>query len=191
MFSRKRLTIFFIVVLMTAVGFSAFAQAVATDLIGVTITVDAIALIKVSGSDLTFAVESPGAAAAGELPVVNDSNTPTYIQYTSVVASGARKIDVKASAALPAGLKLNIRAGTPTGHGGVGTPVAGGVMVDSTGPTTDQTIITGISSCATGSGGTQGPAIYYTLSIDEATFGSLTTAGASGITLTYTLTANS
>ena len=53
--------------------------------------------------------------------------------------------------------------------------------------TTDQNIITGITSCATGSGTAQGPAVYYDLSIDEATFTGLDTDAVTTIVLTYTL----
>jgi len=179
----------FVVFFVFGVAFSCFGQSVlAGDTISIAITVNPIALIKVSGTALQFTVEEPG--AAGDLPVITDTaNDPTYIQYTSVVASGGtRTIDVQSDAKMPAGLKLNIRAGTPTGHGGVGTPAAGGVMIDDAyTATTDETLISGITSCATGSGGTQGPAIYYTLSIEEKTFANLTTDGAAAITLTYTL----
>jgi hypothetical protein len=139
--------------------------------------------------DLSFTVG--GAPAAGALPIIADlANAPTYLQYTSVVgAAETRTIAVQADAAVPPGLRLNIRAGIPTGNGGVGTPVAGGVVIDSTYTgTTDLTIITGIASCATGVSGTQGAPIYYTLAIDEATFDDLdTTATTATITLTYTL----
>jgi hypothetical protein len=166
-----------------------FADVIGTATIDVVIDVNAVAAIVVTGTDLSFTVG--GAPAAGALPIIADlANAPTYLQYTSVVgAAETRTIAVQADAAVPPGLRLNIRAGIPTGNGGVGTPVAGGVVIDSTYTgTTDLTIITGITSCATGIGATQGAPIYYTLAIDEATFDDLdTTATTATITLTYTL----
>ena len=189
MISRKGLLTIFVVILTAGLVLPVFGQ-IASETIDIGITVTPFAAIKAAGPDLTFSV---GAAAAGELPVITPGglNAPSYVQYSSIVPnSGFRRIDVKADAAMPLGLKLNIRAGTPTGHGGVGTPLAGGVMIDSSYvPNTDQPIINGITSCATGSGTTQGPAIHYTLFIDEATFGSLDDTGALAVTIAFTIVA--
>lgn len=179
-----------VVLALFGLWIDALADIAATTEIDVNIDVSAIAAITVNGAAITFTVEG-GGGAAGDLPVVTEtSNTPSYIQYTSVVPSGeTRTIAVQADAAVPAGLRLNIRAGTPTGHGGVGTAVTGGVTIDSTyTATTDLTIVTGITSCATGTGVTQGTPVYYSLAIDDATFEDLdTTASTQTITLTYTL----
>lgn len=184
----KLRTIFVVILAFAIVAPAVLADAVATDTISLDITVNPVAAIKVSGTALQFSVDAP--VAAGDLPVITETaNDPTYIQYTSVVPSAqTRTIAVQSDTAMPAGLKLNVRAGTPTGHGGLGTPVAGGIMIDSTyTAATDQTLLTGITSCATGTGATQGAGIYYTLAIDEATFANLTTDGAAGIVITYTL----
>jgi hypothetical protein len=178
-----------VVLLLSALCFNLSADVVGTADIDVNIDVTAVAAITVSGAAVSFSVG--GSPAAGALPIVTDtSNTPTYLQYTSVVPDAeTRTIAVQSDLALPAGLRLGIRAGTPTGHGGIGTAVSGGVTIDSTYTgATDLTIVTGITSCATGTGTTQGTPIYYTLSIDEATFEDLdVTAATQTITLTYTL----
>ena len=181
-------TIFVVLLAFTVVIPAAVADIVSGDTISLAITVSSIAAVQVTGTALQFSVDPP--LSAGDLPVITETaNDPTYIQYTSVVPTAqTRTIDVQSDTAMPAGLKLNIRAGTPTGHGGLGTPVAGGIMIDSTyTAATDQTLLSGITSCATGTGGTQGAPIYYTLAIDEATFANLTTDGAAAITITYTL----
>lgn len=178
-----------VVVMLTGLLFEAGADVVGSATIDVSIDVTAVAAITVSGAAVSFSVG--GSPAAGDLPVVTEtSNTPTYLQYTSVVPSTeTRTIAIQADGPVPAGLKLNIRAGTPSGHGGVGSSVAGGVTIDSTYTGgTDLTIVTGITSCATGTSVTQGTPVYYSLSIDEATFEDLdTTAATHTITLTYTL----
>jgi hypothetical protein len=71
----------------------------------------------------------------------------------------------------------------------VGTAVAGGISIDSTyTPLTDLTIVQDITSCATGTGVSQGPPVFYSLAIDEATFEDLdTTAATETITITFTL----
>jgi hypothetical protein len=177
-----------VVALVLALSPMVFADEVATSTIDVAIDVTAVAAITVTGTNQSFTVG--GSPAAGALPIVNaTANVPTYLQYTSVVpTTETRAVAVQADAAVPAGLKLNIRAGTPTGDGGVGTPVAGGVSIGSTYVgATDLTIITGITSCATGTGATQGAPVYYTLAIDEATFSNLETTTTQTITLTFTL----
>jgi hypothetical protein len=178
-----------VVVILAGLCPMLFADAVATAKIDVNINVNAVAAIVVSGSAQTFTVGA--GAAAGDLPAISDAgNLATYLQYTSVVpATETRTILVQADGPVPAGLVLNVRAGTPTGNGGVGTPVAGGVLIDSNYVgATDLLIIDAITSCATGTGVTQGAPIYYTLEIDEATFADLdTTAATQTITLTYTL----
>lgn len=153
------------------------------------VTINDVALLTVSTADTpTFVVDDPG--AAGELPVIAPTGGPTYLQYTVVVATGAeKKITVSSGAPMPSGLKMDIWAAAPTGTGGVGTPVAGGLMVDSVYTAdTESDLITGITSSATGSGATQGPAVYYTLSIDASTFASMETMTATTYTITYTLT---
>lgn len=175
------------IVLTVCFGVVGFADVVSATTIDVNITVNAVAAIAVSGTDQTFVVG--GAPAAGDLPVITDAgNLPTYLQYTSIVpATETRTIAVQADTGPPAGLVLNIRAGTPSGHGGVGTSVAGGINIDSTYVTADQNIVTGITSCATGTGGTQGPPVFYSLAIDEATFEDLDVAAATTMTITFTL----
>jgi hypothetical protein len=176
--------------LLLAGAAAAFADVVATDTIGVSINVNALAAIKVNGTAQTFTVGNI-AGAAGTLPNVDSTgNVPTYIQYTSIVpAANTRQIAVQADKAVPDGLVLNIRAGTPTGNGGVGTPVAGGVSIGSAYVAgTDQDILTNITSCATGTGVTQGAPVFYTLALDEAGFTNLTTtAAAYTMTVTFTL----
>ena len=171
---------------------NAFAQAVdATDTVDVNIEVEEVLAIELEGELVaTFVVG--GSPAAGALPEIDSTGaTASYLQYTSTVAAAqTRSIDVSSNALPPAGLKLTIKAGPPTGHGGVGDPVAGGVTIDSTYTlNADLPLVSGITSCATGIGATQGAPIYYVLDIDEATFASMVTAVAANVMLlTFTIT---
>lgn len=176
--------VFFILLFLCAGMVSAQTTGTAT----ATVTINDVALLAVStGAAPSFVVDDPG--AAGELPTITPAGGPTYLQYTVVVATGAtKKITASSDLAMLDGLKMDVWAAAPTGTGGVGTPVAGGLEIDSSyTPDTASDLITGITSCATGSGTTQGPAVYYTLSIDAATFDSMITAGATTYTITYTL----
>jgi len=175
-------------ILILAIVMFGAVLAVSAQTATATVTINDVALLNVNATSVpTFVVDDPD--ATGEMPKITPSGGPTYLQYTVVVASAAtKKITASCDLPMPKGLKLDIWAATPTGTGGLGTPVAGGLMVNSA-SAVDVTadIISGIKSCATGSGTTQGPAIYYTLSIDAATFKDMIVTGATTYTITYTL----
>lgn len=176
--------------LVFAIVFSALVSTVAaqTGTATATVTINDIALLTVStATPPSFVVDDP--LLAGALPVITPAGTPTYLQYTVVVATGTtKKITAESDAAMLDGLKLDIWSAVPTGTGGVGIPVAGGLMVDAAYVAdTAVDLITGITSSATGSGSTQGPAVYYTLSIDAASFSDMITTGATTFTITYSL----
>lgn len=154
------------------------------------VTISAVAILGVNtATSPSFTVDDTG-IAAGELPVITPSGGPTYLQYTVVVATGAtKKITAQSDTAMLNGLKMDVWAAAPTGTGDVGDAVAGGLEITpSYTPDTPADLITGIESCATGSGTTQGPAVYYTLSIDASTFADMEVTGATTYTITYTLT---
>lgn len=185
--NRKKL-VSAMVVLLLLFPVLIFAQTTGTATASVTI--NEVALLNVdTASAPTFIVNDLGSlGAAGELPLISPSGGPTYLQYTVVSAGTDYRITAASDLAMLAGLKMDIWAATPTGTGGVGTPVAGGLEIDSSytaGTASD--LITGITSCATGSGTTQGPAIYYTLSIDESTFDAMVAGANTEYTITYTL----
>lgn len=179
-----RICVLALLLVIAMVTVSAQATGTAT----ATVTINDVAMLNVNGTSVpTFVVDDP--AAAGEMPKITPAGGPTYLQYTVVVATGVtKKITAQSDLAMPKGLKLDIWAAAPTGTGGLGTPVAGGLMVNSAYvEDAPSSLITGITSCATGSGTTQGPAIYYTLSIDAATFTEMITQAAATYTITYTL----
>ena len=183
---KKSIMIILFFTLLLGIGVTGvFAQTIAE----ATITVNDVDLFDVNTAvPVIFTVDDP--AAAGELPLITPAGGPTYLQYTVVVAAlSTKKITASCDKAMRNGLRLDVWAGAPTGTGGVGTALAGGLSVSpSYVATTAVDIINNITSSATGSGTTQGPAVYYTLTFDDSTFANLETGGADVYTITYTLT---
>jgi hypothetical protein len=178
----------FLVLAMVLVSLVSTLAAQTTGTATATVTINDVALLAVNtATPPTFVVDDP--ADAGALPVITPAGTPTYLQYTVVVASGdTKKITAESDTTMLDGLKLHVWAATPTGTGGVGEPVPGGLKVDSLYVADSASdLITNITSSATGSGTTQGPAVYYTLSIDAASLGTMETTGATVFTITYSL----
>ncbi|MBM3293482.1 MAG: hypothetical protein FJY82_03040 [Candidatus Aminicenantes bacterium] len=144
----------------------------------VTMQISQICLVGVSGNPAALNVTAP--ATAGDQPS-NPSDNATYARYTSVIPSGqTRKLQVNwgGSDAAPAGCSLKLTAAPQSGKG----TTAGQKTVSATA----QDIVTGIGSCATGTGGTDGAQLTYVLSIDD--FASLIQTASTQATITLTLT---
>jgi hypothetical protein len=134
----------------------------ATD--ALTMTVDEIAVLDVSGTLSTLTVTAPD--GGGEEPI-GDTDANTYLQYTSTVESGDERsvsAELTTDEHAPSGCLLQLRATIGSGDG-EGTS-AGIKTITST---SAQTIITGITSCATGTGLTSGARLTYTLVVDDPT----------------------
>ena len=155
-----------------------FASATTTQT--VTMQVNAIGVLAVSGNPSTLTVSAP--AVGGETPS-NASNNGTYVQYTSTVgASNSRKLTAawSGSDAAPAGCSLKLTA-TPSGGTNEGS-TAGQITVSSTA----QDLVTTIKSCATGTGGTSGAQLTYLLAVTSMT--DLVAGESKSATVTLTLT---
>jgi len=155
-----------------------FAASTATQT--VTMQVNAICVLAVTGNPSTLTVTAP--ATGGQAPS-NGSNTSTYAQYTSTVASGTtRKITAKweSGDAAPAGCALKLTA-TPSGGTNQGTS-AGQITVTSTA----QDVVTTIRSCVTGTGGSNGAQLSYSLEVSDAT--ALVASESKSATVSLTLT---
>jgi len=161
-----------------ALGLMGFVFGATTVNQTVTMQVSAICVVGVSGNPATLNVTAP--ATAGDSPS-NPSDDTTYARYTSVIPSGqTRKLQVNwgGSDAAPAGCSLKLTAAPQSGKG----TTAGQKTVSATA----QDIVTGIGSCATGTGGTDGAQLTYVLSVD--TLASLVVTTATNATITLTLT---
>jgi len=158
-------------------GLAGMARAVDTATQVVTVTVAEIAVIDVTGGGITLAVVAP--AVGGDLPAdVTDSTA--YLQYTSNGTNGtSRKVTAAIGVATPATYDLKLLAAAPTGTGTVGNAQA---VITLTAVAQD--IITGIKDCNTGTGGTDGSNITYTVTCVTMPAVDAGTAH----TVTYTLT---
>jgi len=145
----------------------------------VTMRVSEICVIDVTGNPSTLIIVPP--ADGGAMPA-NPSDSSTYAQYTSVVAQEkTRSITAHWAAgdSAPSGCELRLVA-TPAG-GNQGSS-AGEIILS----TTPQNIVTGIRSCATGRGPSNGARLTYTLVITD--FESLVAGEEKTVTVTLTLT---
>jgi len=165
---------------VSGLGIVGFMFAAATATQTVTMQVNAICLIAVTGNPSTLTVSAP--AAGGQTPANGSSNT-TYAQYTSTVGSGTtRKITAAwgGSDAAPAGCALKLTA-TPSGGTNQGSS-AGQVTVSATA----QDVVTTIRSCFTGTGANNGAQLSYSLEVSDAT--ALVAGESKSATVTLTLT---
>jgi len=164
--------------LLFGIAGPAFAADTATQT--VQMNVNDICVIDVTGNPAALTIAAP--ATGGQTPA-DASNNTTYAQYTSVV-SGATARTVTAawggSDAAPAGTSLALEVTALTA--GCGTVVGGGITVSAVA----QNIITAIGSCATGTGGTDGGQLTYTLSVSDVT--ALDASDDQSVTVTLTLT---
>jgi hypothetical protein len=139
-----------------------------------------------ASKNITMNFTSP--STAGDPIVAPTNNTSLYLQYSSIMTAPAtgRKISVQASAV--AGLTIAVTAANPSatnlqGAGGTGSTIS------SLG-TTATDIITGITSCATGTGSTDGSNLTYSIATTSASAYQNIRSGTSSITVTYTLADN-
>jgi len=144
------------------------------------LTVSPITLLGLNNPGVTFTVASPD--TAGAAPAITGLHqAETRLQYTSLRSAGAsRSIHVTAADLTGLTLKASITANPIPGTGDTGHGLG---TVDTHAA---QNLITGIRSCHTGSGSTDGAAVTYSLELDEATFASIK-SGTFNTTVTYTL----
>ncbi|MGA2587628.1 MAG: hypothetical protein ABSF88_11490 [Candidatus Aminicenantales bacterium] len=165
---------------VSALGIAGFVFGVSTATQTVTMQVNAICVLAVTGSPSTLTISAP--ATGGQTPSNPSSNT-TYAQYTSTVgASQTRKITAAwgGSDAAPAGCSLKLTA-TPSGGTNQGTSTGQITM-----SATAQDVVTTIRSCATGTSASNGAQLTYALSVDTVT--SLVASESKSATVTLTLT---
>src|SRR5665648_950973 len=178
---KKLMSILLVVVLTLALSGVAMA-ATDTATQGVTVTVDEIAVIDVTGGAITMAVVAP--TAGGALPA-DVTNATAYLQYTCNGADPAnattpttRKVTVAISAATPATYDFNVVASAPATD--LGTAAAAVTL-----GTVAADLITAIGNANTGIGAADGSNLTYTVTcvtmpaVDAGTV----------YTVTYTLTA--
>jgi len=146
----------------------------------VTMQVNSIAVLALAGGNITLTIEAP--ATGGETPA-DDTDATCYLRYTATVpASQTRNVTAAwgASDAAPGGTSLLLEAGTPGGTN-QGSSAGQKTISDSA-----ENVITGIGSCATGTGASNGSQLTYTLSVSDVT--NLIASESKTATVTFTLT---
>ncbi|RPJ04943.1 MAG: hypothetical protein EHM28_13090 [Spirochaetaceae bacterium] len=170
-----------VVIVLMAFGGMLFAQTAAHD---VTMNVGDIALIDLD--DTVTVVLDITAPAQGGLDPIGDTDNSKYLQYTSLVAGAARRnitVQWDALDAAPAGTSLSVQiTGIAGGSGTRGAYVGAPVTISNVA----QNLITGIGSCVTGVGATDGAAVQYNFNV--VTPGSLVVGDTETVTVTFTLT---
>ena len=169
-------TLFILMILFLGVSGTLLAQTTANHTL--TLSVASIARIGVTAG-VTLTVDDPG--TAGDDPT-SDSDNTGRLRYTSTVPSGqSRRITAEwgATDAAPAGTQLTLTA-TP-GGGKLGSSAGEKVISSSA-----EDIITGVGSCATGSGAGNGAVLDYTLEVTDV--GSLIAGDSEDVIVTFTIT---
>jgi hypothetical protein len=180
-------------VLITAIAIAAFTTPVFSEGTennsashDVTISVPEVALLDLEGvSTITLVPTAPDEAGEA-LSFASATDNSVWINYSSVISSGKkRSVHARITDNLPKGLNLQVSAGSYSGNGAgtTGSP-AGKVILSNK----DQELISGIGSCYTGNGTSQGHNLTYQLDLtDNDSYQNLVEIDTK-ITVTYTLT---
>jgi len=196
-----------ILVMATLLGGFVFAQDANTDTQTITVTMNEIALLAVTGAAastgsitadapaVTISVTQP--ELAGAAPVVTVVHDATYLRYTSLRFGGLQRKVTTTFSTLPAGFSISLAAGATdsSAKGNVGT----GTTLEFVGTTLTGDLVTAIGAglARTGTEANAGHPLTYTAMIDETALADLGTGLADGgflnavdtvITVTFTLT---
>lgn len=189
MHMKKLLSICFVCMSFVSV----FGQIDNTDNHTVTVIIPEVALLDLESAGLKNFTMNFTAPTEEGLGIGNpDDNEDVWLNYTSIIKpstiAAGRTINVKTQAAPPGGINFTVKAAPYSGIGGGGTP---GTRVNSnlTISTTPINIITGIKSCFTGNGPTNGHKLTYGATTGPAGYSGLV-SGTKTVNIIYTLTDN-
>ena len=171
----KKIHFTFALLFVSIIG--AQAQDAATETQDIAVKITANAIVDVVDDALTFDFTGNVATEAGEAFTLTGQNTQsTYLQYTLMQSNAGADdgtISVKISGLQP-GLTLKMGLTAPTGLTAATNGILGSVnalFADLANPValtgSDAAIITGIGSCFTGEGATEGVQIDYTMEISD------------------------
>lgn len=163
-----------------------FAQDTHTDNHTIGLTIPAVALLDIepaASKNISMSFSATG-LEAGEPITSSVANSSLWLNVTSIVpASITRKVTASVSDNVPTGTTLKVTAASyaGSGEGTFGTP---GSQISLA--TTAASLITGIGSCYTGNGASNGYNLTYVWERNSGSFASLLNATTS-VTVTYTL----
>lgn len=153
----------------------------------VTIVIPEVALVDVEPSasnDITLTYTAPTEAG---LALTGDTNSDLWLNYSSIksTTNPTRTVSVNLDQVV-AGVNLKVTAAAAA-SGGVGTVGTPGSTLTLT--TSDQTLITGIGSCYTGDGTSNGHNLTYEVDL-LGTYADLVASTGTILTVTYTISSN-
>jgi hypothetical protein len=183
----KNLAVITVATLILTSTINSFAQDNNQGAHSVSINIPEVALLDLEGgSSITLAPTAPTEAGAA-FDFSSATNNTIWVNYSSIVASGkTRKVNAAiTSGAVPAGLQLKVTAGS---YAGTGKGTTGTAASQVTLSATAQDVVTGIGSCYTGNGASNGHNLTYALSLTSADSYNLLTQANTTITVTYTIT---
>ena len=130
----------------------------------VTLHISSFALIETNHAPITLSLTTSTAGAAA----ATTSNSDLFVKISSIVPGNTnREITANISGGtIPTGTKLTLvsAACTTTNSGGdLGTPVATPITLSSV----DQNLVTGVSTCYTGTGYNDGYQMTFTWEVDD------------------------
>jgi hypothetical protein len=180
------------IVLIGGIAVTTNAQVDNIDAHDITIQIPEVALLDIEPNGSTITIGPAAPTEEGDpIDFTNATNNTLWMNYSSIIGSTtepSRDVTVAiTTGTLPGGMELKVLAAADAGGGAgtVGTPTA-----EVTLSTTTQNIVTGVGSCYTGTGTTNGHQLTYTLSLSAGNYADLDFDDATTLTVTYTLTDN-
>lgn len=183
---KKIILIFAAIAMIVSLSTKLMAQT-NTDGDVITYQLDAMAILDVEGTAPSLHLVKPTNAGDAVPEVTSELS---WINYTSIIATGTtNKVTVVLTKVPPTWTTLEVVAAAHagTGNGTYGTASAERTLASATGA---QDLITGIGSCWTGDGNSNGHKLTYTWGITAGSYASaILVASATDITATYTIIA--
>lgn len=183
----------FLIVIVVLVSTKAWAQPGnpifgLTAEMGVNLDLQSLAILDIESSEnVNFTLSFGTLNEAGDGFVSNPlaTNTDTWINYSSAINAGTRRIEAHiSSGTVPTGLELHLDVAASSGMssgGTLGTAALSTIILSST----PQTAISAIQGAFTGDGASNGHQLTYSLHVVAASYAALENA-TTPIVITYT-----
>ncbi|NQU85166.1 MAG: hypothetical protein HQ541_05335 [Mariniphaga sp.] len=153
----------------------------------ISISIPEVALLDLEGGSSINLAPSAPSEAGNPFDFSTAVDNSIWVNYSSVVASGRTRTVTAAitTGSVPTGMSLKVTAGS---YAGSGNGTLGGATSQVTLSNSAQDIITGIGSCYTGNGASNGHNLAYALELDSNNDYDELVQDNTSITVTYTLT---
>ena len=155
---------------------------------GLTLGLPEVSLLATQSAGVNLTLSS--ATTAGEAVLSEIADSSAYVQFSSVISDGSpRNLSVKYTGSMPGGTSLKAKAQDPNANsaGDFGTLVSTDVTLS----TTDNTLISDIGSCYSGTSADDGYRIKYSWGLNdpESNYADIRATASASITVVLTLTA--